>query len=194
MLQCQSFGMLLIAVESGKEAIIYIEQQQAEIAILGMQVPAMDGLTIADKVRDLPNYKRVPLIMLSSIGNVQSYENSQEVNLDFTAYLSKPIKKSQLLKILINIFSKDNISASTQSKFDHLMADKLPLKIIVAEDNVVNQKVVINILQRLGYHTDLLANGLEVLPALRRQAYNVILMDLQMREMDGLTATRQICQ
>jgi CheY-like chemotaxis protein len=186
--------MLLIAVESGKEAIIYIEQQKVEIAILGMQVPAMDGLTIADKVRDLPNYKRLPLIMLSSIGNVQSYENSQEVNLDFTAYLSKPMKKSQLLKILINIFSKDNISASTQSKFDHLMADKLPLKIIVAEDNVVNQKVVINILQSLGYHADLVANGLEVLPALRRQAYNVILMDLQMREMDGLTATRQICQ
>lgn len=194
MLQCQCFGMLLIAVESGKEAIIYIEQQKVEIAILGMQVPAMDGLTIADKVRDLPNYKRLPLIMLSSIGNVQSYENSQEVNLDFTAYLSKPIKKSQLVKILINIFSKDNISASTQSKFDHLMADKLPLKIIVAEDNVVNQKVVINILQSLGYHADLVANGLEVLPALRRQAYNVILMDLQMREMDGLTATRQICQ
>jgi CheY-like chemotaxis protein len=90
--------------------------------------------------------------------------------------------------------SKDNISASTQSKFDHLMADKLPLRIIVAEDNVVNQKVAINILQRLGYHADLVANGLEVLPALRRQAYDVILMDLQMPEMDGLTATGQICQ
>ncbi|WP_413173645.1 response regulator [Anabaena azotica] len=200
MLQCQSFGMLPIAVESGKEALRYLEQRQVDIAILDMQMPEMDGLTLAEKIRNLPNYKRLPLIMLSSIGNVQNYENSQQVNLEFAAYLNKPIKKSQLLKILINIFSndvimnKDNISASTQSKFDHLMADKLPLKIIVAEDNVVNQKVAINILQRLGYRADVAANGLEVLAALRRQAYDVILMDLQMPEMDGLTATRQICQ
>ena len=70
MLQFQSFGMLIIAVEFGKEAIRYLEQQQVDIAILDIQMPAMDSLTLGDKIRDLPHYKRLPLIMLSSMGNV----------------------------------------------------------------------------------------------------------------------------
>jgi CheY-like chemotaxis protein/HPt (histidine-containing phosphotransfer) domain-containing protein len=140
--------------------------------------------------------------MLTSMGNAQIHKNCQQFNLEFAASLTKPIKKSHLVNILINIFShqvkttkeKENVEHLTPSKFDSQMAARIPLKILVAEDNVVNQKVAINILQRLGYRADVAANGLEVLTALRRQSYDVILMDLQMPEMDGLTATRQICK
>ncbi|WP_200325852.1 response regulator [Sphaerospermopsis aphanizomenoides] len=200
MLQCKSLGMFPVAVESGKAALKYLQEQRFDMAILDMQLTEIDGLNLAEEIRQLPNCQQLPLVMLTPIGYVQSHGNSQSIKSEFAAYLTKPIKKSQILNILTGIFSHDhvvdqkNISAPTKSKFDGLMAEKIPLKIIVAEDNVVNQKVALNILQRLGYRADVAANGLEVLTALRRQPYDVILMDLQMPEMDGLTATRQICQ
>ncbi|MBD2294866.1 response regulator [Anabaena sphaerica FACHB-251] len=202
MLQCQSVGMITVTAESGKEAIKYLQKQQVDIAILDMQMPEMDGLTLAAEIRKLPHGKQLSLVMLTSMGNGQIHKNGQLINLDLAAFLTKPIKKSHLVNILTSIFShqfvtikeKENIDHLTPSKFDSQMAERIPLKILIAEDNVVNQKVATNILQRLGYRADVAANGLEVLTALRRQPYDVILMDLQMPEMDGLTATRQICQ
>lgn len=200
MLQCQSVGMIYVLAESGKEALKYLQQQQVDIAILDMQMPEMDGCTLAHEIHQLPNCQQLPLVMLTSISKFQIQENLQKLNLKLAASLTKPIKKSHLVNILINIFSyqvvknKENVQHLKPSKFDSQMAEKRPLKILVAEDNVVNQKVAVNILQRLGYRADVVANGLEVLTALRRQPYDVVLMDLQMPEMDGLTATRQICQ
>ncbi|WP_353932275.1 response regulator [Okeanomitos corallinicola TIOX110] len=200
MLQCQSVGINTVLAESGKEALKYIQEQKFDLAILDMQMPEMDGLTLASEICKLPHCQQLPLVMLASICNNQSLENLHESNINVVALLTKPIKTSHLVSSLINIFSNqgvsktDNTADSKPSKFDSQMADKIPLKILVAEDNVVNQKVAINILQRLGYRADIAANGLEVLTALRRQPYDVILMDLQMPEMDGLTATRKICQ
>jgi PAS domain S-box-containing protein len=202
MLQCQSIGMVTVLAESGQEALKYLQKQKFDIAILDMQMPEMDGCTLANEINKLPNCQHLPLVMLTSMGNAQIHKNCQQFNLEFAASLTKPIKKSHLVNILINIFShqvkttkeKENVEHLTPSKFDSQMAARIPLKILVAEDNVVNQKVAINILQRLGYRADVAANGLEVLTALRRQSYDVILMDLQMPEMDGLTATRQICK
>ena len=117
---------------------------------------------------------------------------------DWSATLSKPIKQSQLSDILSNIclqekggYFKSVDTLSTSSPYDNI-ANIAPLKILIAEDNIVNQKVITNILKRLGYRADVVANGLEVLENLRRQSYDLILMDVQMPEMDGLTATRQI--
>jgi CheY-like chemotaxis protein len=194
--------MVTVLAESGQEALKYLQKQKFDIAILDMQMPEMDGFTLANEINKLPNCQQLPLVMLTSMGNAQIHKNCQQFNVELAAYLTKPIKKSHLVNILINIFShqvvtikeKENVEHLTPSKFDSQMAARIPLKILVAEDNVVNQKVAINILQRLGYRADVAANGLEVLTALRRQPYDVILMDLQMPEMDGLTATRQICQ
>lgn len=112
----------------------------------------------------------------------------------FDAYLFKPIKPSQLHKILINIFvvqqSRQSASAIAGSDKSHFKR----LKILLAEDNVSSQKVALQILKRLGYRADVAANGIEVLQALERQDYDLVLMDVRMPEMNGLEAARIIRQ
>ncbi|MFW6295988.1 MAG: response regulator [Halothece sp.] len=197
LLQSESFKMLPFAVSSGKEALQLLEEgQEFDVAILDRQMPGMDGITLAQEIHRFPSAKNLPLVMLTSLG--QSEDNEQNLTNHFIAYLNKPIKQSQLYNILVKIF--DNSvrttypSPMTHSQFDTQLSQRLPLKILLAEDNVVNQKVAINILKRLGYRADVAANGLEVLEALNRQSYDVVLMDVQMPEMDGLTATRHIRQ
>jgi PAS domain S-box-containing protein len=198
-LQIQSFGIIPTVASSGKEALAYLQHQKFDLAILDMEMPEMDGLTLAQEIRKLPNYLLLPLIMLTSIGMAQIDDYAKNGNINFAAYLNKPLKKSYLANIFIKIFSndvipKENTLSLTSSQFNSHLAEQLPLKILLAEDNVVNQKVAVNILQRLGYRPDVAANGLEVLIALRRQHYDVVLMDIQMPEMDGLIATQKICE
>jgi PAS domain S-box-containing protein len=198
-LQIQSFGIIPTVASSGKEALAYLQHQKFDLAILDMEMPEMDGLTLAQEIRKLPNCLLLPLIMLTSIGMAQIDDYAKNGNINFAAYLNKPLKKSYLANIFIKIFSndvipKENTLSLTSSQFNSHLAEQLPLKILLAEDNVVNQKVAVNILQRLGYRPDVAANGLEVLIALRRQHYDVVLMDIQMPEMDGLIATQKICE
>ncbi|NET25019.1 response regulator [Okeania sp. SIO1I7] len=193
-LQAESVCMISQAVGSGQEAINLLQSgQKFDIGILDVQMPEMDGFTLANKIRKLPNCQELPLVFISSLNELEY--SSQKVNINATAYLNKPIKQSQLQKVLVGLLTGDIVNSTQKSKIQSnvKLAEKLPLKILLAEDNVVNQKVAINILKNLGYRADVAANGLEVLAALRRQSYDVVLMDVQMPEMDGLTATRQIC-
>ncbi|BAQ65152.1 response regulator [Geminocystis sp. NIES-3709] len=197
MIQCNNLGMEPILTSSGRSALSLLKNQQPlDLAILDMQMPSMDGVTLAKQIRLLPAYKNLPLILLSSIGNFEIQDYLKQVN--WSATLSKPIKQSQLSDILTKIchedmgnYFKSVNTLATSSVYDNI-ASIAPLKILIAEDNIVNQKVITNILKRLGYRADVVANGLEVLETLRRQSYDLILMDVQMPEMDGLTATRQI--
>jgi len=205
--QCQSLGLYAVAVESATDAITalqssraHLPQQYFDIAIIDRQILQNGNSNLVLEIHQLPNYANLPLIMLIPMGMGQVYDQSNLSPLiDIKAYLHKPVKRSNLANILIGVLSREpqNLGKATQiisSQFDPQMSQKIPLKILVAEDNGVNQKVIVHILQRLGYRADVAANGLEVLAALRRQHYDVVLMDLQMPEMDGLTATRQICQ
>nr|WP_299491767.1 response regulator [Acaryochloris sp. IP29b_bin.137] len=114
----------------------------------------------------------------------------------FSAWLNKPIKQSQLYSALVKSLTGNEVKTqkSTVPQLDTEMAARHPLKILLAEDNPVNQKLGVLILAKMGYRADVVGNGLEVLQALKRQPYDVILMDVHMPEMDGLTATTHICQ
>jgi CheY-like chemotaxis protein len=158
-----------------------------------MQMPVMDGLTLAKEIHKLPaTASRIPLVMLTSLGRREIGEESE-----FTAFLTKPIKPSALFDTLVSIFSDGPIrvmprKAIEQPKFNADMGEQCPLRILLTEDNATNQKLALRILGRLGYQADVAANGVEALQALERQVYDVVLMDVQMPEMDGLEATRQL--
>jgi PAS domain S-box-containing protein len=199
-LQGKSFGMQPYAFSSPQEALNKLEvDEKFDIGILDLQMPEIDGIMLAKKIRQYPQGADLPLILLTSLQNNNLIEDEND-EVKWSAQLNKPIKQSQLYNILVNIFNQDEFmntpinSSPDNYKFDGNLAQKYPLKILLAEDNVVNQKVALNILHRLGYRADVVGNGLEVLEAIHRQGYDIILMDVQMPEMDGLTTTRYICQ
>jgi CheY-like chemotaxis protein len=158
-----------------------------------MQMPGMDGITLASKIRQNPKYEKLPLVMLTSMGKPEA----KNVEVDFAAILNKPTKQSKLFNTLQEIFikqpTKPKPSRPSVSQVNQNLASQVPLRILLAEDNPVNQKVAMHILKRMGYRADVAANGKEVIEALHRQPYDAILMDVQMPEMDGLEATRYIC-
>gem|GEM_PF-398337 len=196
-LQAETWGMQSLAAPSAVEALNWLESGEIfDVAILDMQMPQMDGLTLASAIHEHPKCHRLPLVLLTSMGYPEG--SSSALSTHFAAFLSKPIKQSQLYQILIHVLQaqpkkvQQQIPRSVQD--DMKLAQRLPLRILLAEDHLVNQRVALLLLERLGYRADIAANGLEVLEALNRQPYDVVLMDVQMPEMDGLEASRRICQ
>ena len=191
-LQTEAWGMCPHVAASGREALAWIERGDAfDLAIIDMQMPEMDGLTLAAEIRRRRNADTLPLVLLSS--------GRRERDTDlFAATLTKPVKPSQLFDVLIRIIEPTQAlaiaPAATARQVDKGLAARLPMRILLAEDNAVNQKVALRVLARFGYRADVAANGLEVLDALARQSYDLILMDVHMPEMDGLTASREICR
>jgi signal transduction histidine kinase/DNA-binding response OmpR family regulator/HPt (histidine-containing phosphotransfer) domain-containing protein len=196
-LQAQSWGMFALATESGTEAVNWLSQgEKFDIAILDMQMPGMDGLTLAAEIRKQYVGKALPLVMLTSMGKPEIH--SRAIEAGFAAFLNKPVKQSQLYEVITHILSEQPIKVkplrSESLQLDPTMAERLPLRILVAEDNKVNQQLALRFLERMGYRADVAGNGLEAIQSLHRQQYDVVFMDVNMPEMDGLTATRRICR
>ncbi|AFZ59540.1 response regulator [Anabaena cylindrica FACHB-243] len=196
-LQARSWNMQIYAVTSAQQALEQIRQGvEFDIAILDLNMPEMDGVTLAQEIRKQSNCKTIPLVILTSLTKAEISQEYSDIKI--AAYLTKPVKQSQLYDALAHVFGNQPIKAiisPTQiPEIDFHLAEKLPLRILLAEDTVVNQKVALLMLKKIGYRADVAANGLEVLTALQRQSYDVVLMDVQMPEMDGLETTQIICQ
>ncbi len=201
--QTESWGMIPLAVSSGMEALTQLRSHPTfDLAILDMQMPEMDGLQLAREIRQyatlrgIQGLKSMPLVMLTSIG----HRDLGTQGIEFAAYLTKPVKPSPLYDALVRIFVEQQAQqvstrrhvAPTQVSFDPEMAKSHPLHILLADDNTINQKVALRMLERVGYRAEVAANGIEVLEALSRHSYDVVLMDIQMPEMDGVEATKRI--
>ena len=192
-LQTKSWGMRPRDTVSPKRALKWIRKGDPfDVAILDMHMPEMDGLTLAAAIREKHDADALPLILFTSLGRREVGEDE----ILFAAHLTKPIKPSQLYDGLIGIFAAQATPVAPRRRdagtFDPGMAARHPLRILLAEDNAINQKLAVRLLQQMGYRTDVAGNGLEAIQSIERQEYDVVFMDVQMPEMDGMEASRQI--
>jgi signal transduction histidine kinase/CheY-like chemotaxis protein len=189
--QTESWGLITRSASSGVEALACVGRGETfDLAVLDMQMPGMDGLRLAQHLRVYESSKELPLVLLTSLGRTEAANASKL----FTAQLTKPIKASALFDVLTSILVPDRVAkhARIEHSLNGEMAAEVPLRILLAEDNPVNQRVGVLVLNRLGYRPDVAANGREAFDAVRRQPYDVVFMDVQMPELDGLDATRLI--
>ena len=190
-LQAKSWGMACDAAETGPQALEWLRAgRRFDVAVLDMQMPMMDGIQLGREIRQLKAHDDMPLVMLTSMGR----REQAAAAVGFAAFLHKPSKASSLYNTLVGVLDRDArpppVTASP--RLDQTMAARHPLRILVAEDNAVNQKVATSILARMGYSCDIAGNGGEAVAAVGAATYDVVLMDVLMPGMDGLEASQAI--
>jgi signal transduction histidine kinase/ligand-binding sensor domain-containing protein/DNA-binding response OmpR family regulator len=190
--QLEQWKLIPVLADSSEAAINTLKKSEDafDLVISDMQMPMMDGVQLARFIKK--KFPTTPIILLSSIGD-ESHKNYPSL---FYSILTKPIKQSILYKHILGalkqadkqIFEEQTVKEKLPQNF----AEKFPLKFLVAEDNLINQKLILHILNRLGFTPDMANNGMEAIEAVEQNSYDIILMDVQMPEMDGLEATELI--
>ena len=205
--QLGSWGVRSEEVQDGPTAIQVLHRAQDtgdpfRAAILDMQMPDMDGITLARAIKAEPKLKDVYLVLLTSMGQQGDVRKMEEIG--FSACLTKPVRQSDLFDSLAAVMAGQNMCQTLPASVAHadkrtnfarqaiLGINRGANRILLAEDNIVNQHVAVGILTKLGLHVDAVANGAEAVKALETIPYNLVMMDVQMPVMDGLEATRQI--
>jgi CheY-like chemotaxis protein len=190
------WGMTTQPASDALSALEFLKQGKAyDAVILDLQLPGMDGLTLAEQIRQQPGGRYLPLLLLSNLRLRADDTRPQESGISI--YVNKPIRPAQLLEALCRAMSvqlQREKKAPAAPVLDANLARRMPLRLLLADDNPINQKVGSSVLSKLGYRADLANNGLEVIKALEQKVYDVLFLDVQMPEMDGLEAARQICQ
>ena len=194
--RAQQWGMNVETATNSDDALKLLAQGRSfHAAILDMQLPDVDGLSLASLIRRQPSGQHLPLLLLSSVRLRGDDTRPLDANISVTVY--KPVRPAQLLDALcraMNVQVQNEKKAPPTPTLDPNLARRLPLRLLLADDNPINQKVGLSILHKLGYRADLANNGLEVLKALDQKPYDVLFLDVQMPEMDGLEAARKICE
>jgi two-component system, sensor histidine kinase and response regulator len=202
--QVISWGMKNGQAEGGPRALKLLraaaqKSEPYDLAILDLDMPGMDGIELAHNIKEDSSISSTRLMLLTSMGVRGEAEQARRSG--FAAYLTKPVRQSELYDAIAAMMGLPDDLASVESPVDAPLVTRYGLKVtktrlharlLVAEDNVINQKVAAKTLEKLGYQTDVAANGLEALEALTRIPYAAVLMDVQMPEMDGYEATREI--
>lgn len=189
--QLAGWDMKPIPADTPQTAFNLLENgQKTDVIIMDAQLPGMAYQEIAGRIHSMEGYRTVPLVLLSPL-------RIEDAGRQFSCILTKPLKMIELRRQLEQIFADKNSPrpfAEHKKPHDRDMAELRPMNILLVEDNIVNQKVASLILSRFGYHADLAADGREAIEATRHKAYDVILMDVQMPEMNGYEATNAIRQ
>ncbi|BFM39458.1 response regulator [Synechocystis sp. LKSZ1] len=206
----RAWGMETLTTGSVWEALLWLNQEPAfDLALLDLRMPELDGIELAEAIRRRPAGQALPIILQAPF-LLSPAELQKRTEVEFAGWLQAPLKPSQLYNLLLDVVCRPPLTVIdglpnwkktfpeiTRSPFSHPERDALlktlsPLRILLAEDNSINQQVALLLLQKLGYRADVVSNGAEVIPALQQVPYDVVLMDVEMPEMDGMTATRRL--
>ncbi len=198
--QLASLGIVAESASDGPQALQMLYKATAQgrrydLALLDFQMPIMDGLELARTIKANPILANMKLVLLTSVGQNGDGQLARKAGVD--VYLTKPVRQSHLFgclaRVMASSFQTEPVPVSSVIRRTTAQATpRSRLPILVAEDNPVNQKLAVRLLEKFGYRADIVANGLETLEALSRISYAAILMDCQMPEMDGFAATREI--
>ena len=190
--QTAKWGMVPEGAESAEQALeLILRGAHYDLAIIDTQLPGTDGSSLAGELRKLPGAAMLPLLLLSSGSRAGAPGDTRQA---FTHWVTKPVKPAQLCAAIeLALFSpKKSAVEAAPVPSNQLLSERLPLRILLVDDNAINQKVAARILVQIGYQPDLAENGLKALAALDKKIYDLVFMDLMMPEMDGLEATRNI--
>jgi len=199
--QLRSWGCHYEEADSGQAALERLHTalragKRFSCALLDYQMPGMDGEELARAIKAEPALASLPLVLLTSVSGLSDTSRMEEAG--FSAYLTKPLKQSQLFDCIasvVNTAAPESSLIKTKIVTKHSLEqlrERSRLRILVAEDNLVNQKVATRTLDKLGFRCEVAANGREALSALERTRFDLVLMDCQMPEMDGFEATRRV--
>jgi len=189
--QFDSWGMRTYNAASAQEAlkIIDSEENYFDLGIIDMQLPDMTGIDLAKTIRQISFKGDMPFVLVSSVGKISNLPPDL-----FDAQLTKPVKLAELFDLVLSVIAeaRNRKKLEADHNYDKKLSDKLPLNILLAEDNYTNQELVITLMRKMGYNIDAVDNGRKVLDLMETNNYDIILMDVQMPIMNGMEATSAI--